>query len=181
MSSGLTPETQSRPCWICYADEHQIEVVRQTSRRTAGQTSRRAGRVTGGETNRQKDRSGHTLRLRQRLRLRLRLSDGWSVSFDVNVVTFIMSVRLRKQDETWLSPVHHLSLYGMWLVPSPVSVSVFVSVSVPLPFPPPSGCACRATLRSLFNKWLALCLGPNSLGVCIRWRVVSAPWPNQFV
>jgi len=41
--------------------------------------------------------------------VKLRPSDGWSVSFDVNVVTFIMSARPREQDETWLSPVHHLS------------------------------------------------------------------------
>lgn len=69
-----------------------------------------------------------TFEIAQGQQTKLRLSDGWSVSFDVNVVTFIMSVRLRKQDETWLSPVHHLSLGGMWL--SPVTAAATATAPV---------------------------------------------------
>lgn len=108
---------------------------------------------------------------------KLRLSDGWSVSFDVNVVTFIMSVRLRKQDETWLSPVHHLSRYTecgcSCGCDSPHLHWVSVVVSVPVPFPVVVPGLCLALLQMTYVG-LAFCLGPNSLGVCIRWRVVSA-------
>lgn len=49
---------------------------------------------------------------------------------------------------------------------------VSVVVSVPVPFP----VVVPGLLGSVTNDlgWVSVFLGPNSLGVCIRWRVVSA-------
>jgi len=91
--------------------KQNIEVVR----RTVGQTDKRSLRGIFDTV------AWYTIATPLRIRIRipiphpphtvevkLRPSDGWSVSFDVNVVTFIMSARPREQAETWLSPVHHL-------------------------------------------------------------------------
>lgn len=162
LRASHTPETQSWHWGISYADEHQIEVVRQTSRQAGGQTDRRTGTKIARGTHSNSDCDSDSI-------------SDWVTDGPCHLMLMLwhLSWAYDYENKTKLDYRQcSISRYTECGYTHPQSQSQSQSQSPSrFPFPPSSLPICSG----LFNKWLTLRLGPNSLGVCIRWRVVSPP------